>query len=175
MSHHNNHDDAQLSDVELVKKSWEPIAADLPAAGRLFYTNLFTRAPELRGTVFRNTDVSVQSRRLMEMVNGAVGLLDKPGNTLVETLQKTGVRHIRYGVVNQHYDVVGANLIETLRQALGDAFTPATEAAWKRTYSFMAETMIKAAEEAAGISHTASQSSSAALSPVEPSPAEPSP
>ena len=42
----------------------------------------------------------------------------------VPMLQRLGERHRDYGVVPDHYPIVGGVLIETLEEALGDAFTP---------------------------------------------------
>jgi len=66
-----------------------------------------------------------------------------------EKLMKMGVKHLDYGVKNSHYDTVGAALLWTLGQGLGEAFTPEVKSAWTDVYGLLATTMKDAAREAA--------------------------
>ena len=45
----------------------------------------------------------------------------------------------------EHYEPVGAALLWTLGQGLGDGFTPDVEDAWTITYTALAAAMIEAA------------------------------
>ena len=56
-------------------------------------------------------------------------------------LQNLGKRHSGYGVQDAHYDTVGAALLKTLGQGLGDDFTVETKAAWVSVYGVMADVM----------------------------------
>jgi hemoglobin-like flavoprotein len=56
-------------------------------------------------------------------------------------VQRLGARHTGYGVQPQHYQTVGAAILWTLAQGLGDAFTPEVEEAWTAVYTLLAETM----------------------------------
>ena len=51
------------------------------------------------------------------------------------------------GVRDDHYDTVGAALLSTLHQGLGDAFTPEVATAWATAYTLLAGTMKAAAQE----------------------------
>ena len=84
---------------------------------------------------------------LMQMIGAAVGLLDKP-HVLVPVLRQLGARHGGYGVMPAHYDAVGAALLKTLAQGLGDAFDAPTRDAWIAMYTIVATTMIAAADGA---------------------------
>jgi hemoglobin-like flavoprotein len=55
-----------------------------------------------------------------------------------------GQRHGGYGVQDHHYDTVGAALIWTLEQGLGDAFTQEARESWTQVYTTLAG-MMKAA------------------------------
>ena len=88
-----------------------------------------------------------QGKKLMTMLGVAVnGLphLDK----IVPAVQEMGVRHTDYGVEPAHYDSVGAALLWTLEQGLGEAYTPEVEAAWTETYTTLATVMKEAAAAA---------------------------
>lgn len=135
-----------LSDttIGLVQRSWAQVLPIAPQAAELFYNNLFAADPSLRG-MFRG-DMKVQGMRLMGMISAAVGKLD-PIEQLVPVLQDLGRRHMGYGVQPQHYDTVGAALLQTLEQGLGAAFTVEVRAAWTTVYGLMAGTMMQACAE----------------------------
>lgn len=128
--------------ISLVQDSFSKVAPIADQAAALFYQNLFEADPTLK-PLFKG-NMEEQGKKLMQMIAVAVGKLDDLP-TLVPVLQNLGKRHAGYGVVNAHYDTVGAALLKTLGQGLGDAFTPDVKAAWTTAYGLMAKTMIDAA------------------------------
>ena len=81
------------------------------------------------------------STRPGTQVATAVGMLTKL-DELVPILTSLGTKHVGYGVVPEHYAVVGEALIATLGDALGDAFDAETKAAWVAVYGIVQKTMI---------------------------------
>jgi hemoglobin-like flavoprotein len=132
--------------VELVRSSFALVQPIAPQAAALFYDNLFASDPSLRG-MFRG-DMAEQGQRLMSMIGAAVGLLGRP-DALVPVLRNLGGRHVGYGVRDHHYATVGAALIETLAQGLGDEFTPEVREAWLALYAVVSRTMMEGALETA--------------------------
>lgn len=120
----------------------EPIAGE---AATLFYANLFDADASLR-PLFRG-DITAQGAKLMQMIGAAVRLLDRP-QALLPVLRQLGARHAGYGVQAAHYDTVGGALLRTLRQGLGEAFTPEVEASWTALYGVVAQTMQEGAAQA---------------------------
>jgi hemoglobin-like flavoprotein len=51
------------------------------------------------------------------------------------------VRHVGYGVTDAHYGSVGAALLWTLGQGLGEAFTDEVRDAWAAAYTLLAGVM----------------------------------
>lgn len=135
------------SDAELVRENWDLLRGDLQGAGDLFYATLFEMHPSLKTGVFGKTDVKFQALRLMQMIDGAIRLLDDT-ETLVSVLLQLGERHIKYGTKPEHYPAVGGALLATLKKALGPKFTKEHEAAWTRVYGVIQDTMIKGAANA---------------------------
>ena len=68
---------------------------------------------------------------------------------LVPSVQALGRGHRGYGVRDAHYATVGAALLWTLQEGLGERFTPEVQAAWTSAYTLLADTMRAAAEEEA--------------------------
>ncbi|ALT77977.1 globin family protein [Paucibacter sp. KCTC 42545] len=125
--------------ITLVQDSWAKVIPIAPAAGALFYANLFEADPSLKA-LFKG-DMTQQASKLMQMINAAVAKLDDL-DSLVPVLQQLGQRHSTYGVQPAHYDTVGAALLKTIEQGLGPAFTPATKEAWASVYGLIASVMM---------------------------------
>jgi hemoglobin-like flavoprotein len=85
-----------------------------------------------------------QGAKLMKMINVAVNGLDRI-ESIVPAVQDLGRRHVGYGVKQAHYDTVGAALLWTLEQGLGDDFTPEVKEAWETVYGVLAGTRKEAA------------------------------
>ena len=90
------------------------------------------------------TSLGIGRKRLLQVLSVAVSSLDNLG-ALSKTVEDLGRRHAGYGVQPSHYDIVAAALLWTLGQGLGDAFTPAVEAAWTEAYTILATVMKDAA------------------------------
>jgi hemoglobin-like flavoprotein len=126
----------------LVRDSFAKLVPIAPQAAALFYDRLFTLDPTLK-PLFKG-DMNEQGRKLMAMIGTAVANLGKL-ETVVPAIQDLGRRHRGYGVPPESYDTVGAALLWTLGQGLGDGFTPAVAAAWTEVYTVLATVMKDAA------------------------------
>jgi hemoglobin-like flavoprotein len=115
-------------------------------AAELFYGKLFELDPSVK-PLFKG-DMVEQGRKLTKMINTAVNGLDRL-DAIVPAVQQLGVRHIAYGVRDEHYDTVGAALLWTLEAGLGEGFTDEARDAWATVYGILADTMKAAAREAA--------------------------
>jgi len=127
---------------ELVQSSWEKVVPIADTAAELFYGKLFEIAPDTKA-LFKDSDMKEQGKKLMQMITVAVKGLDTLGE-LVPAVQKLGERHGPYGVTKEHYDHVGAALLDTLGKGLGDDFTEETKEAWTITYTTLADVMKEA-------------------------------
>lgn len=124
---------------QLVRESFAEVVPIADAAARLFYGRLFELDPDARA-LFTN-DMEEQGRKLMQMLKVAVNGLDRL-DTLLPALKALGARHVDYGVKPEQYPTVGAALLWTLQQGLGDKFTPEVKDAWTEVYTLMANAML---------------------------------
>jgi len=131
--------------VKLVKSNWLSVKKIKEAAADLFYDKLFELDPKAR-ELFKD-EISIQKKALMATISFAVAMLNHP-DKLVPAVQDLGVRHAKYGVTPDHYGTVGAALLWTLEQGLGDAWTPEAKAAWTEVYGILSSTMIESAKAA---------------------------
>ena len=134
--------------IQLVQTSWERVVPIADQAAALFYGRLFDLDPELK-PLFKS-DIREQGRKLMQMITVAVRGLNDLGR-LVPAVEDLGRRHVAYGVRSKDYNTVGSALLWTLKNGLGDAFTPEVEEAWATTYNVLATTMQKASAKHLGM------------------------
>jgi hemoglobin-like flavoprotein len=76
----------------------------------------------------------------METIGSAVDGLDDL-EALVPVLHDLGAKHVKWEVQEEHFDIVGQALLETLGENLGDAFTPQVKQAWTTVYNCVAQGM----------------------------------
>lgn len=131
-----------LRQIELVQSSFAIIAPIADDAAALFYRRLFEIDPSLE-QMFKG-DMPTQRQKLMQMLTAAVKGLPRL-DRLVPVVEDLGRRHVGYGVMDQHYDTVGAALLWTLEKGLGDAFNAEMREAWTSVYGLLATTMKNAA------------------------------
>ena len=88
-----------------------------------------------------------QRKALMQTLAVVVASLDKL-DTLVPAVAALGRRHAGYGVRDEDYETVGATLLQTFEDLLGDAFTRDVREAWTAAYGLLAGIMRDAAATA---------------------------
>jgi hemoglobin-like flavoprotein len=129
--------------ITLVQTSFAKVVPIAATAADLFYGRLFEIAPDVR-RMFPD-DMAEQKKKLMAMLGTAVGGLSRL-DRLVPAVQALGERHAGYGVTAAQFAPVGAALLWTLQQGLGDDFTPEVGEAWTTVYGVLSRTMIDAME-----------------------------
>ncbi len=129
--------------ITLVQDSFRQVEPVLEAATAMFYERLFELDPSLRGLFHRSREE--QGRMLAQALTVVVKGIDQP-EQLKKAVKALGERHAGYGVRDEHYATVGAALLWTLEQGLGEAFTPEVREAWAAAYGWLAFTMQRAAE-----------------------------
>lgn len=132
--------------IQLVQESFNHVKPITDLAANLFYERLFELDGSLRPLF--PSDLQEQKQKLMTTLAFAVAGLNSP-EKILPAVQQLGRRHVGYGVQATHYDTVGAALLWTLGQGLGEQFTAEVEEAWTAVYTLLSTTMQGAAEQSA--------------------------
>ena len=132
------------ADTERLRASWFELETGDADVAAEFYRRLFASAPELR-PLFRG-DMSAQRRKFMSTLSLVVESIDAP-QRIAPTVAELGRRHVDYGVAPEHYAAVGAVLLETLTECLGEQADDATLDAWRKAYDLLATAMQDAVED----------------------------
>jgi hemoglobin-like flavoprotein len=130
--------------ITLVQSTFKQVVPIAEVAADLFYGRLFEIDPSLK-PLFKS-DLKDQGRKLMQMLSVAVNGLNNL-DAIVPAVHDLGKRHVGYGVKADHYTTVGAALLWTLEQGLGDAFTPDVKDAWAAVYGVLAGAAIDGAND----------------------------
>ena len=128
----------------------------------MLYCRIFAISPEAH-SLFRftagfdpNSEELFESERLIEHGKGVIETLEAavemlgPSadlNPLITFLRQLGANHQRYGVLKEHYPIVGQALIETLSGAMGDKFTDDVKFAWEEIYGIVETYMMEGMEK----------------------------
>lgn len=80
------------------------------------------------------------------MLGYVISKLDKL-DEIVDEVSKLAVRHVQYGVKDEHYGVVAIALLWTLEQGLGEDWTPEVKEAWITCYTILSGAMIQACNQ----------------------------
>lgn len=89
--------------VDMAQTSVESALPIREQAAEMFYGHLFQLDPSIR-RLFHG-DMAEQGRKLMTAIGGGAALKN-PGS-VVGTIEELGVRHLDYGVTDNHYGTVG--------------------------------------------------------------------
>jgi hemoglobin-like flavoprotein len=125
----------------LVRESFQTVQEYSNSLTKLFYGRLFELAPSVR-SLFAS-DLSEQSRKLLEMLATVVNALDR-FEELRPQLAELGRRHVTYGARPEHYDVVRVALLWALAQALEHEFDRDTRHAWDQMLRAISAAMVGA-------------------------------
>jgi hemoglobin-like flavoprotein len=132
--------------ITVLEDSFDLIAERPEELVDRFYDNLFSNAPSTR-VLFAKTDMRAQKRALLgALVALRRSLRDLP--SIAPFLADLGARHANYGVRAEHYQAVGAALLQTMAELGGSAWNPSFTAEWARAYQVVAEIMVNGAEQA---------------------------
>ena len=131
---------------DVVRETWALVMPIADTAATLFYDRLFEIDPTAR-PLFQDDGMAEQRRKLMQTLDQLVRGLDNL-EAMIPAIEDLGRRHVHYGVRDAHYDSVGAALLWTLEQGLGDRWSPEARDAWSTVYGLTAGIMQQAARDA---------------------------
>lgn len=133
-----------VSDLQrLLKESWALVEDQQDRLAGYFYARIFLKNPATR-EMFPMT-MDVQRARLLGAIVTAVQTVDDP-DRFDEYLRALGRDHRKFQVMPEHYEVVGAALLESLRSFARDQWSHEYDQAWRDAYDVIARKMLAGAE-----------------------------
>jgi len=148
--------------IELIQTTWKAVEGlGAETVGVILFEHIFRLAGDGAGDLAKqfkfgrepdfdlaklseNAGLRKHAVGVVNTVGTAVSMLTKL-DELVPILKDLGKRHVKYGVVDAHYPVVGGALLATLEQGLGDGYTPEVASAFGAMWNVVAQTMLAGA------------------------------
>lgn len=127
----------------LVKNSFRALAPRRRLLVPTFFEALFAREPSLRPLFGPNLAAEGEA-----LFNGLAGIVTSLGRIypVVPALEWLAQRNACRGLGGRHYEAFAAALLQTIDQALGEAFTPELRAAWAAAQQLVIDIMLSAVE-----------------------------
>jgi hemoglobin-like flavoprotein len=129
--------------IARVRQSYALVGRRASEAGKVFYDELFSIAPELMDLF--PEDLTRQKQKFMQMISAFVNGLDNI-SSMSNYIADLGRRHALYDVADEHYTYVGEAFISMLSTILGNDFTSEVKEAWEAAYAMIARLMQEASE-----------------------------
>jgi NAD(P)H-flavin reductase/hemoglobin-like flavoprotein len=135
---------SNVSDLQrLLKESWTLVEEQQDRLAGYFYARIFLKNPAIRDMFPMTMDV--QRARLLGAIVTAIQAVDDP-ERFDDYLRGLGRDHRKFQVTPEHYEVIGAALIESLRSFGRDQWTHEYDQAWRDAYDAIARKMLAGAE-----------------------------
>lgn len=129
--------------IDLVQNTFARVEALELEPARIFYDEMFAAQPHLRPLF--SADMRNQHRMFIMALAYCVGSLHQL-DAIRPRLEQLAVRHVEYGALPEHYDVMRDALLRMLKHVLGADFTIEVEASWSAAFEILSGVMMEAAQ-----------------------------
>lgn len=145
--------------IKAVRGAWSEVEKSAASAGVLLFKNIFDASPAAANLfsfvsasevgdfekLASNAALVKHALGVINTVSAVIWMLEKH-ETLTPILEDLGARHVLYEVSPEHYAVVGAAFLKTLRQQLGDKFTDDTQDAFASLWNNVIAVMMQSSD-----------------------------
>ncbi len=130
--------------IKIVKSTAPVLEKNGVLLTKHFYQKLFDNNPEVLPFFNRvNQKKGTQATALARAICAYAKNIDNLG-ALKGAVEMISHKHFSLKVKPEHYPIVGVNLLESIKDVLGDAATPEIVDAWSQAYFFLADILIEA-------------------------------
>ncbi|GGA42495.1 flavohemoprotein [Kroppenstedtia guangzhouensis] len=128
--------------IEIVKSTAPVLKQNSEAIGKRFYQLLFGNHPEL-SNLFNQTNQKrgIQQKALAHSVYVSGEHIDQL-ESIQPILTRIAHKHRAIGIVPEQYPIVGENLIQAVKDVLGNQVDDEIIQAWEKTYEVLADVFI---------------------------------
>lgn len=128
--------------IDIVKSTAPVLEQHGETLTRHFYKRMFSHNPEV-APFFNpaNQAEGTQQRALAGAICAYAANIDNL-EALGSAVELIAQKHVSLQIKEEHYPIVGENLLESIKEVLGDAATPDIINAWAEAYGFLADILI---------------------------------
>ena len=112
-----------------------------------FYKNMFKNNPEVKPLSNMDKQASGEQPKALAMTILAAAQNIDNLEVLLPAVKKIAEVHCNRKVTEEHYPIVGSNLLATIKEVLGDAATDEVIEAWGKAYGVISKIFIDVEKE----------------------------
>lgn len=128
--------------IQIVKQITPLVAANAETITRRFYERMFEANPEVKAFFNQAHQHSGgQQKALAGAICAYFSHIDNPA-VLMPAVELIAQKHCSLGIKAEHYPIVGSNLLEAIKDVMGDGATDEIMAAVAEAYGFLADIFI---------------------------------
>lgn len=133
--------------IQIIKATVPVLEVHGVAITKTFYKNMFEKHPELLN-IFNHTNQEKgrQQTALANTVYAAAVHIENL-EAILPAVMQIAHKHRSLGILPEHYPIVGENLLQAIKEVLGDAATDDIINAWAEAYGVIADIFIQVEEE----------------------------
>ena len=133
--------------IEIIKSTVPALKAHGLDITTTFYKTMFANNPEVKS--FFNMDKQESGEQpkalAMTVLAAAQNIDNLPA--ILPVVKRIGEIHCDRGIKEEHYPIVGSNLLVAIKEVLGDAATDEVIEAWGKAYGVIADVFIQVEKE----------------------------
>ena len=133
--------------IEIVKSTVPVLKEHGLEITKTFYETMFTNNPEVKEMFNMDKQESGEQPKALAMTILAAAQNIDNLEAILPTVKKIAVAHVRTNVKPEHYPIIGENLLEAIKEVLGDAATEEVINAWSEAYEVIAKVFIDIEKE----------------------------
>lgn len=133
--------------VQIIKATVPVLEVHGVEITKTFYKNMFEKHPELLN-IFNHTNQEKgrQQTALANTVYAAAVHIENL-EAILPAVMQIAHKHRSLGILPEHYPIVGENLLQAIKEVLGDAATDEIINAWAEAYGVIADIFIQVEED----------------------------
>lgn len=133
--------------IDIIKSTVPALKAHGLEITTTFYKNMFENNPEVKPLFNMDRQASGEQPKALAMtVLAAAENIDNL-SALLPVVKRIGEKHCDHLIKEEHYPIVGANLLGAIKEVLGDAATDEIIDAWGKAYGVIAQVFIDVEKE----------------------------
>lgn len=128
--------------IDIIKSTVPALKSHGVEITTTFYKNMFERNPEVAPLFNMDRQKSGEQPKALAMAVLAAAQNINNLSAIMPVVEKIAVRHCDCGVKEEHYPIIGENLLIAIKEVLGDLATDEILEAWGMAYRVIAQVFI---------------------------------
>ncbi len=133
--------------IDIVKSTVPILQSHGVEITKTFYKNMFENNPEVKPLFNMDRQASGEQPKALAMTILAAAQNIDNLEVIMPVVKRIGEKHCDLLIKEEHYPIVGSNLLVAIKEVLGNAATDEIIEAWGKAYDVIAQTFIDVEKE----------------------------